>query len=271
MYNSDIYISATDAARHASCSLALELLADGFAYAVQDAQGTLLSVGRAHGRHAATMTQVMSDVKGFFASVGIPLVGYSRMTLLVTADAAVWVPKELYDPAAGRSYLRAVGGTATSLLSAESTRLNAVSLFSSDERLVTAFKVALPGIVVTNQHVAMADRLLQRAGKQHATLMLRWDRNGIDMAATKGGHYIFGNRLSFSSKEQAIYLVVEMLRVYGLADEGCEMLLCGDVDRDIFARLQPYFPTASLYTGQHTSLGNAAMKGLHTYRHALIV
>ena len=47
--------------------------------------------------------------------------------------------------------------------------------------------------------------------------------------------------------------------------------MCGDVDRNRFALLRPYFPSASIYTGTHTSYLNPEFKTLHTYRNALIL
>ena len=71
--------------------------------------------------------------------------------------------------------------------------------------------------------------------------------------------------------EETLFHTIEVMKSYSLENANAEQLMCGDVDRNRFALLRPYFPSASLYTGTHTSYLNPEFKTLHTYRNALIL
>jgi hypothetical protein len=102
-------------------------------------------------------------------------------------------------------------------------------------------------------------------------LLTHWRQGVIDFAAFRDGRYIYGNTVPYASDSEAQFHTVEVLKSFGLENSGTELLMCGDVGRERFALLRPYFPQASLYTGVHTSYLNPAFKTLHTYRNALIL
>lgn len=251
--------------------LSICLRADGFSFSELTASGVLLTFGDAEGRHAASMTTVMSDVKAFFAQAGIRPLGYASIELIVLSDQSAWVPDELYSPAANRQYLKLVGSDATTIMASPCPALGSTAVYSADDALATAFKVAIPGAVVLNQHVRLASAPFCRRSQDHPVLLAHWRQGCIDYAVYRAGAYLFGNTIPFANDNEALFHTVEIIKSFGLETPDAELLLCGDVDRERFALLRPYFPTATLFTGIHTSLGAPAFKSLHTYRHALIV
>lgn len=251
--------------------LSICLRPNGFSFSEVSLSGTLLTFGEAEGAHASGMTGVMADVKAYFASVGIRPLGYAAMELVVFSDHSTWVPDELYTPAVGRQYLRLVGSDATAVLSAPCKALASTSVFVADESLVTAFKVALPGLVVVNQHVKMASLGLEDRSLRHPILFAHWRQRVIDFSAFRDGRYLFGNTIPFATDSEAQFHTIEIIKNFGLEDSNLELLTCGEVGRERFALLRPYFPSASLYTGRHTSYLAPAFKTLHTYRNALIL
>lgn len=233
--------------------------------------GILLTFGEAEGEHASSMTVVMADVKAFFASVGIRPLGYASMELVVLSNESVWVPDELYSPSANRQYLKIAGSNATTVMATSCKSLGATAVYVASDSLATAFKVALPGISVVNQHVKLASLGLEKRSSQHPLLLTHWREGGIDFAAFRDGRYIFGNTVRYSSDSEAQFHTVEVLKSFGLENANTELLMCGEVGRERFALLRPYFPLASLYTGCHSSYLNPSFKTLHTYKNALIL
>lgn len=254
------------ALREKRLSICLE--ADGFSFAETASGGALVSFGGAEGRHAATMTQVMADVKAFFNTVGIRPLGYGAMELVVMSNESVWVPDELYSAVANRKYLDLVGCAPESLLSCHSRELASTAVFSAIEHVVVAFKVAMPGVVVMHQHTKMAQ--LARLAKEHPMLLAHWRKGRVDVAAYADGRYIFGNTLSYTNDEEAAFHLVEVMKTYRLEGPATELLLCGDVDRERYARLRPYFPKVTLFNGTVNATA-AEFRTLHTYRHALLL
>ena len=249
--------------------LSICLGADGFSFTEATPAGELLSFGEAEGRHAATMTGVMADVKAFFASAGIRPLGYRAMELVVLSDESTWVPDELYSSLSNRNYLRLVGSTPDMVMTCHSRALASTAVFAANEQVVTAFKVALPGVAVMHQHAKMA-QLAPRC-TDHPVLMAFWRKGRVDVAAFRDGRYLYGNMLRFANENEAVYHLVELMKTHGLEDDGTELLLCGDVDRERYALLRPYFPTTTLFNGTVSRDRSPELHSLHAYRYALIM
>ena len=249
--------------------LSICLRADGFSFSTTTGDGMLLTFGEAEGGHARVMTAAIADIKAFFAEVGIRPLGYKSMELIVVSNHSTWVPDELYSSAANRQYLRLVGGDATSVMASPCPSLASTAVYSANDQLAMAFKVALPGLLVMNQHVKFVQ--LAPRSANHPVLLTYWREGRVDVAAFSAGRYLYGNTLSFDSRDEARFRIVEAMKTFNLDGPSTELLMCGDVDRELFAQLRPYFPTTTLYTGNATRFSNPAFKGLHTYRHALIL
>lgn len=249
--------------------LSICLLANGFSFSVTTGDGQLLTFGEAEGGHAKVMTAAIADVKAFFAEVGIRPLGYKSMELIVMSDNCTWVPNELYSSAANRQYLHLVGCDAVSVMSTPCDALASTAVYEANDQLAMGFKVALPGLVVMNQHVKMVQ--LAPRSVDHPVLFTHWRQGRVDVAAFRDGRYIYGNTLRFDSGDEIRFRIVEVMKTFGIESPNTELMMCGDVDRELFARLRPYFPATTLYTGNAARYSNPAFKGLHTYRHALIL
>lgn len=249
--------------------LSISLVADGFSFSVTSPQGTLISFGEVVGQHASSITDATRDIKALFAEAGIRPLGYKNIELIVVSDENTWVPDELYSSLANRQYLRLLGGTANTVLSAPCKALGSTMVFSANDHLVMAFKVALPGVNVINQHVKIASLVSRSA--THPVLVAHWRQGRVDLAAMNEGRYLYGNTLSFTNMDEAVFHVVEVMKTFGMDSPKAELLLCGDVDRELYGRLRPYFPTTTLYSGTATQFASPDFKKLHTYRHALIL
>ena len=271
MYRSKSLIVTNSVFAPGEKRLSICLRPNGFSFSELTASGVLLTFGEAEGEHSKAMTGVMADVKAFFNSVGIRPLGYGGMQLVVLSNESVWVPDELYSATSNRHYLKLVGGKALTAQTAPCGPLASTAVFAADESLAMAFKVAFPGMKVMNQHVRLASMGLEKRSAAHPVLLTHWRDHVIDYAAYRDGRYIFGNTISFADDNEALFHTVEVMKSYGLETAGTELLMCGDVDRERFALLRPYFPSVSLYTGTHTSYLNSEFKTLHTYKNALIL
>ena len=243
------------------------LRANGFSFSETTSGGDLMAIGDAEGSHAAMMTDATRDIKTYFAEVGIRPLGYRRMELTVLSNQCTWVPDELYQPTSNRQYLSLVGGNGRGTMTARSAELGATAVFNADEQLATAFKVAMPGLTVANQHVRLAG--LAQLGSMHPVLLGYWRDGYIDLAAYRDGRYVFGNTIAFEDDNTALFNIVDVMKTYALEGNDVELMMCGDVSRELYARFRPYFPKVSLFTGR-CHIG-PEFRGVHTYRYALIL
>ena len=247
--------------------LSICLAADGFSYTELSAQGELLAYGEAVGSHTRQLTETTRDIRQFFAEVGIRPLGFRQMDLVVCSDESVWVPDEVYNAASGRAFLRLVGGNSVNVLSAPCREIASTSVFSADDVLTTAFKVALPGLTVTNQHIRMAS--CAKLSGERSLLLTHWRNGHVDIAAFRDGRYLYGHTLGYTEEGPLAYQLVEIVRTFGLEASRTVMLMCGDVDRRLFAMLRPFFPQVELFTG--TAILGDTFKSFHSYRHALLL
>lgn len=279
MYASKTLITTTNELASRQKRLSICLGADGFSFAeatLDDrsgvkcpATGQLLTFGLAEGEHAHSMTTAMADVKALLSSVGIHPLGYASMELVVVSDESTWVPDELYSSLSNRQYLRLVGANPESVMTCHSKALESTAVFAANEQVVTAFKVAMPGVAVMHQHAKMAQ--LAPCFTSHPVILTHWRQGRVDVALFSEGKYLYGNTLRYANENEAVYRLVELLQAYGMEDKGAELLLCGDVDRDRYMRLRPYFPLTTLFNGTVDRSQNPEFKTLHAYRHALIL
>lgn len=249
--------------------LSIGLMADGFSFAETMADGTLLSFGQAEGIHSRTMTAIMADIKGFFASVGVRPLGYGSMQLVVFSEHSTWVPDEVYSSLANRKYLGLVGcSTEQSILTYHSDSLGSTALFTAAEQLVTSFKVCMPGVSVMHQHAKMAG--MAKYFGSTPTLLLHVWQGKADVAVFREGQYYFGNTWPIHSREQLVYQLVELMKSASIESPDTVLQLCGDVDRDLYAACRPYFPNTSLFCGIDADAQASPFDNFHFYRHALL-
>lgn len=269
MYSCKTLIAPTGDTVAQDKRLSICLGANGFSFSETTASGMLLTFGEAEGEHASTITDATRDVKAFFAEVGIRPLAYKSMELIVLSDESTWVPDELYAVTANRQYLKLVGGKALSVMTYHSKVLSSTVVYGGNDQLAMAFKVALPGLVVMNQHAKMV-KLMDRS-KSHPLLFAHWRGNMVDVAACKEGRYVFGNTLRCESGEEAMFRLMEVVKSSALDGSSTELMLCGDVDRELYAMMRPYFPKTTLYGGETTRFANDEFKKLRTYKYALIL
>jgi len=249
--------------------LSICLGANGFSFSEVTTSGMLLTFGEVEGVHARSMTEAMTDIKTLFSSLGIRPFGYASTELIVLSDESVWVPDELFTATATRKYLRLVGSEPATVMTCHYKPLASMAVFSADELVATAFKVAMPGLMVMNQHVKMAQLAPRCAGR--SILFTHWRKGRVDVAAFDGTRYLCGNTLRFCTDNEAVYHIVDIMKSFGLENGKTELLMCGDVSRERYAQARPYFPQVSLFNGTVGQFSNPEFAQLHTYRHALIL
>ena len=155
------------------------------------------------------------------------------------------------------------------LMTCHNKALASTAVFAANEQVVTAFKVAMPGVAVMHQHSKMAQ--LASCSNNHPVILTFWRQGRVDVAAFREGRYLYGNTLRFSNDNEAIYHLVEVMKTHGLEDPSTELLLSGDVDRERYSLLRPYFPVTTLFNGTVKRDHNPELRSLHAYRYALIM
>lgn len=225
------------------------------------------------------MSALISDIKTFFSEQHIYPVDFQSLQLVVNSDCYTWIPAELYDSLQQRRYLTAVADVPVGSMVAASKHdaLDAYCVYATDASLLTAFKVALPGIeCCTQSHALLSDALLQRS-TQHPVIVA-WLTNSnthgqmcVDFLVLKGGGLLLSTRRTALDAHQLLYTSLNVMKQMDVEVPDMEMLMCGAVERELFMQLRGFFPHIDLYNGVPLQPQHPELARLHVYRYATIL
>lgn len=266
-YVAKTMLAAKGRSSEQAASLFISLYAEGFCFTEVSSSGALLLFGQAEGPHPNSLTEAESAIRSFFAENNVKRIGWRNVELIVNSDTNVWIPNEVYSPAASKACLNLVGASMRNVFTAVSPQLASTACFEVDDMIVTAFKIVLPGLKVINQHI----KFFELAGRSvvNPVVVLYW-RDGIaDFACFKDGRYLFGNSFHFQDDGDVFYNTLDITRSYGLDTGTQELLICGDVDRARYNSFAAVFPKVSLYSGNCSIPTELRM--LQAYKYALLL
>lgn len=255
------------------------LQSNGFSFSVTTSSGLLLSFGEVSMGLTQSMSALVTDIKSLFAELHIYPVEFKRLRLVVSSDNYVWVPSVLYDASQQRRYLETVSTLPPmSMVSAiYHAGQDAYLVFTSDANVLTAFKVALPGIECCAQPYALLSDAIQERAAQHPVVMAWIDRDldtrhtAVDYLVVKEGRLLLSTHRRMVDEQQLLYTSIAVMKRMEVETADMELLLCGAVERDTFMHLRGYFPHIDLYNGTPLRPQHPQLARLHSYRYATIL
>ena len=253
--------------------LAICLRADGFSFSVITPDGMLLTVGDCRPDNWRLDGSAASRVANTVMTARDVAIGFREMRLIVPATQFAWMPEHLFDAARARQYLQCVSEVdeETGVYHIFSPAMKAYMVFAAPEQLVNSFKVALPGIDVHNQHSALVSAHLLQTSARHPIVLMHVREGMADIEAMFNGRLLLGNSYAAADDEERLYHALNVMKRLRLETPDMELMICGDVERNLYARLCRFFPNVKLYTGLPYRHLNPEFDTLHTYRHVLIL
>ena len=259
---------ATDELRLSIC-----LRTNGFSFSTATVGGELLTLGEAEFDFQRPISQLPQALKGLLDTNGIPTFGCKEARLVVPAECFAWVPEHLYDAARDRQYLSLVAHVDSGLgvYHARSGCVKSYMVFTAQAEVVTAFKLAIPGIDVVCQHSVLVNEMLMQRSAQHPIVLMHVRNGAGDFEAFFNKQLLMSNSFAATGEGELLYHALEVMKKLHLETPDMELAICGEVGREIYAMLQHYFPNVSLYTGRPFSYTNPEFQTLHSYRHILLL
>ena len=207
------------------------------------------------------------------AEAGGSALGFRQMRLIVPGTRFAWVPEHLFDAARMHQYLNLVAevGEGMGVYHAYSSAVNSYIVFAAPESLVTSFKVTMPGIDVINQHSALVTKHLLHKSSGHPVVLLHVGEGMVDIEALYNDQLLLSNSFAADEEEELLYHALNVMKRLHLETPDMELSICGNVERNLYARLQHFFPNVTLYTGVPFRYLNPEFETLHTYRYPLIL
>lgn len=253
--------------------LSICLSANGFSFSVVTSQDEIVLFGEADFDFGLPLRDLTQAIKDFFTSIGLSTFGFKRATLVVPTDHFVWIPEHLHDAARNRQYLRMVSNPDLSLgvYHIAVPHLHSYMVFAASTSVVTAFKLAIPGIDVHCQHSLLASEQMLEKSAQHPVVLMHV-RDGVgDFEAFFNHQLLLSNSYGAQNDNELLYHAIELMKQLHLETPDMELAICGNVGREIYGMLQHYFPNVTLYTGRQLSYANPQFRSLPTYKHVMLL
>ena len=253
--------------------LSICLTSNGFSFSLCSVDDELLAFGDVQCPTAVSMSELLSTVKSAFAEMKIQPYGMKETELVVFSRQFVWVPQHLYDEKRQRTYLEALCKVETGcgVFCDFNEAIKAYLIFSADNNQVSAFKIACPGLKVRCQHSKMANQTVIESSDLKSVLLMNVRPGVTDYAVFCNKKLQISNSFDCVNFDETMYHALNLTKQFHLEDALMTAAVCGDVTREDYARMRPFFPNVVLYTGRPLTLTVPEMQHVPLYRHAMIM
>ena len=253
--------------------LSICLTSNGFSFSITTVHDDLLAIGDVACNLDVAMSDLMTSVKNVFADSGIATYGLKEAELVVDSSRFVWVPQSLYDEKQQRTYLDAVCKieNGQGVYVDYNDAIKAYIVFSAPSALVSAFKIAIPGLKVRCQHDKMVNAIMVGHSDLKSLLLINLRDKESDYAVFCNKKLQLSNTFRCESYDDAIYHALNLTKQLHLEEAPLTTAVCGAIDRERFVQLRQFFPNVALYTGRQLTLTEPEMQHVPLYKYALIL
>ena len=255
--------------------LSICLKSNGFSFSVISTQDILLAIGDVEhiSDEPYNIVSSANEVRSYFTAQNIPFTGYSQVKLIVPSVYGVWVPDELYDESKQRQYLNIVGykNTDLGITAVHNSTIMSQMVFSYNINTVAPYKVAFPGLIITNQHNALVNDYVRRWASDCPMILLNLRDNYMDIVVFVQSKLQLSTTYEVSSVKDVVMRTIDVMKRLNIEQPNTQLQLCGDVSRDIYAVFRDYFPIVRLYTGRPLRFGAQEMQQVHSYKYPFIL
>ncbi|MCQ2294170.1 MAG: DUF3822 family protein [Bacteroidales bacterium] len=266
-------ITSDKAVANNESRLSICLRSNGFSFSIISLSSELVTFGEAEFDFNLSLGELSQAIKDFFVSCEISTFGFKQANLIVHSNHFVWIPSHLYDSSRDRQYLRMVSSPDLSLGTFHTfvSSLDSFIVFSADASVVTAFKLAIPGIDVHCQHSSIASSDIMKKSVGHPLMLMHLCDGVGDFDVFYGGELLLSNSFSVNNNQELLFRALGIMKQMHIETPDMELAICGNVNRELFGFLQHYFPNVTLYSGRVVTSNNPDFKTLPTYRHAIML
>jgi len=253
--------------------LSICLRSNGFSFSWIAEDGWLLGLGEVQCDWNRPTGELARSLKMFVEEQQIDPLSCHQIQLAVPTEHCVWIPDALYEASRDRQYLRTiyVADKLEGVFHIHSQALGAYMVFDAPVDVVSAFKIVFPGIDVQSQHAMLVNKLLLQQSLQQPLLLMHLRDGSWDCEAFFNGKLLLSNSYSAATKDELLFQSLNVMKVLHLETPNMTLLLCGNVDRELYGFLTHYFPNVKLYTGLPLQPAVPQLQQVHTYRHVLIL
>ncbi len=246
---------------------------NGFSFSIVTLQDELLSFGAVAFEGTPSMGEAVQMIRNVCEEHHIATLGFNEVELIVATPCYSLIPDELYEAGNDRKYIDPLLSKPVreNIFSAHNDALGAQVVFAADSAVVSAFKIAMPGIKIRCQYNKLINADLIQSSRMRSIMLLHLRKEAMDVVVYCNRKVQLVNTFVCSDTEEATYMAVTIMKQFHLENAEFEVLLCGDIDRERYGEMQRFFPQTDLYVGRQWIKSTLELQHLHTYRHVLLL
>ncbi|MDO5760195.1 MAG: DUF3822 family protein [Bacteroidota bacterium] len=195
-------------------NLSICLTASGFCFALIDKSFRLQCIGEFETDLNSGITQTIVNLKACFTSIGIHIFNFQNTRIVCPTSKDVWVPYKLYDASQNKTYLSQTNkiSTTDTIIANTSTKLEAENIFAFQQHIHSGLKVLMPKAVFVSPAQVLAEYAFDIASLKQNTLLVYKKENSCQVALFKGDSFVLTNTFSYSTPEDMIYFILNILQ-----------------------------------------------------------
>lgn len=253
--------------------LSICITPNGFSFSVVTKNNELLALGDIDCDTKAPMSQLLLEVKDVFNKVGIRTFGLDEVELIVPSRHFVWIPMHLYDEAKNNDYVEAIHKLEVGecVFADYNAAAGAYLVFVADNNVVSAFRIAMPGLMIRAQHSKLVNADTLEVSQMKSLMVVNVRGKESDFAIFVNRKLQLSNTFDCANFDETLYHAVNITKQMRLDDVPLTVALCGETDRECYDRVCEFFDNVALYTGRNLVMSTEALRRAPAYRYALIL
>lgn len=272
-YINNLIISENVKTADCQKKLSICLETNGFSFTILNEKNKMFAFGDITCVFPDTLSQIIVLIKQVFADVHIEYALMDEVELIVASSKSTWVPESLFDAAHTREYFNVLSSLEVkeTVFYCYSERLQAYSVFAYSDTIVSAFKVAIPGIKVKSQHSKMLETPLLERSRMKSVVEVYVRKKEFDIAVFANKSLLLNNTFKYADKSDITYLTLLAINNLNVNRDALEVCISGKVDRDMFAGMERFFPKVVLYTGSKVEFADNEMYKIPLYQYSMLL
>lgn len=210
-------------------NLSICLTASGFIFAVIDKKFRLNAVGEFSIDLLGSMTQVMTNIKACFSSIGIHIFNFNRTRIVCPTQKNTWVPYKLYDNTKNKEYLKAVAPVYSNdtVIANVCEKMDAVNIFATSLQQHSGLKIIMPKAQFVSPSSVLAEYAFDISSFMQNTFVMNKHQNGVDFVIYKGNTFTLSNSFAYQTPDDLIYFILYTLQQMEIDTAQVNMLITG--------------------------------------------
>ncbi|MBR1626630.1 MAG: DUF3822 family protein [Bacteroidales bacterium] len=211
-------------------NLSICLKADGFIFAVIDSRFRLNAIGEFIVDLSGSITQVMTNVKACFSSIGVHIFNFKKTRIVCPTDRNVWIPYKLYDNTKNKEYLKTVTPVHSSdtVISNVCDKLDAVNIFAYSLQQYSGLKIVMPKAQFVCPSFVEVEYAFDASSLMQNTLVLNKRAGSCDFVIFKGSSFTISNSFTYQTPEDLVYFILYTLQQLEINTSEVNLMITGD-------------------------------------------